>query len=142
MASHTYDDTVVLPNLKSQQPLATTTDISKAHYCAENIDTDTYDHIVICMSGGKDSIACLLHIQEMGADMTKVELWHHVVDGREGSQLMDWPFMSDYNRQLAAVFKIPLYFSWLEGGFEGEMLKVDSYKPTSQNRNTQGYTNS
>ncbi|MFL9611103.1 phosphoadenosine phosphosulfate reductase family protein [Methylobacillus sp. Pita2] len=79
------------------------------------------------MSGGKDSIASLLHLLDLGVDRSRIELWHHDVDGREGSTLMDWPFMADYNRKLAAAFNLPLYFSWLEGGFEGEMLKENAY---------------
>nr|WP_286241275.1 phosphoadenosine phosphosulfate reductase family protein [Neptuniibacter halophilus] len=96
-------------------------------FSAPDIDISAYDRIVVCMSGGKDSVACLLHLIDLGVDMSKVELWHHDVDGREGSSLMDWPFMADYNRQLAAAFELPIYFSWLEGGFEGEMLKENSY---------------
>src|SRR3546814_3829244 len=79
------------------------------------------------MAGGNDSIASLLHLVGGGADLRRVELWHHDVDGREGSTLMDWPFMADYNRKLAGAFGLPIYFSWLEGGFEGEMLKSNSY---------------
>lgn len=56
-----------------------------------------------------------------------MEFWHHDVDGREGSSLMDWGFMRDYCNQLAEVFQVPLYFSWLEGGFEGELLKDNAY---------------
>lgn len=97
------------------------------HLSAPRVDINTYDRIIVCVSGGKDSIACLLHLIEQGADLSRVELWHHDVDGREGSILMDWPFMADYNRKLAEAFGLPIYFSWLEGGFEGEMLKNDSY---------------
>ena len=58
--------------------------------------------------------------------------------GREGSSLMDWTFMADYNRQLAAAFGLPLYFSWLQGGFEGEMLKHDSYSQPHKVETPQG----
>lgn len=94
---------------------------------APSVDLGSYDRIIVCFSGGKDSIACLLHLFEQGVDRSRIELWHHDVDGREGSTLMDWPFMADYNRKFAAAFDLPIYFSWLEGGFEGEMLKHDSY---------------
>ena len=98
-----------------------------AYFSAPDIDLSIYDIIVVCISGGKDSWASLLRLIDMGADMSKIELWHHEVDGREGSALMDWPFMTDYNRKLAAAFGLPIYFSWLEGGFEGEMLKENSF---------------
>lgn len=90
------------------------------------LDIDSYDHIVICLSGGKDSIACLLYTLELTEKRSTIELWHHDVDGREGSTLMDWPFMADYIRKIAATFELPVYFSWLVGGFEGEMLKQNA----------------
>ena len=94
--------------------------------CPE-VNLSSYDRIIVCMSGGKDSIACLLRLFDMGADRSKIELWHHDVDGREGSTLMDWSFMADYVRKIGLTFNLPVYFSWLEGGFEGEMLKQDDY---------------
>lgn len=94
-------------------------------HCPE-VDLDSYDHIVVCHSGGKDSWASLLNLFDQGVDRSKIELWHHDVDGREGSHLMDWIFMADYNRKLAEALGIPLYFSWLVDGFEGEMLKNNS----------------
>jgi 3'-phosphoadenosine 5'-phosphosulfate sulfotransferase (PAPS reductase)/FAD synthetase len=98
-----------------------------AYFDAPSIDLDIYDRIVLCVSGGKDSFASLLALVEAGADMSRVELWHHDVDGHEGSKLMDWLFMRDYVRQVAEAFGLPLYFSWLEGGIEGEMLKDGAY---------------
>lgn len=86
----------------------------------------TYDKILVMMSGGKDSVACLLHILDLGVPKEKLELWHHDVDGHEGSELMDWPVTRDYCRKLAEAFDIPLYFSWKEGGFEGEMLRENA----------------
>ncbi len=82
-----------------------------------------YDHIIVAYSGGKDSNSCVLHLKEMGADMSKVELWHHLVDGREGSTLMDWPITEDYCRKFAEALSLPIFFSWKEGGFEREMLR-------------------
>lgn len=131
--SHQIDDQVVIPGLRQQMDMLggtepTANDEPKGRYfSAEEIDLSSYEAIVVCMSGGKDSIACLLHLIEQGVDMRKVELWHHDVDGREGSTLMDWTFMADYNRQLAHAFEVPLFFSWLKHGFEGEMLKENDY---------------
>jgi 3'-phosphoadenosine 5'-phosphosulfate sulfotransferase (PAPS reductase)/FAD synthetase len=84
-------------------------------------DLSTYDYIIVAFSGGKDSLACLLHLLELGVERSRIELWHHLVDGREGSTLMDWPCTEAYCRAVAAGFQIPIYFSWRKGGFEGEM---------------------
>lgn len=97
----------------------------------QNID---YDYIIVAFSGGKDSTACVLHLLEQGVDPeqiaspvryahSKIELWHHLVDGREGSTLMDWPVTEDYCRQFAKSLGLQIYFSWKEGGFEREMLR-------------------
>lgn len=125
--SHAHDDSVVIPALARQAGLFDRDSVFNSHFSAPNIDLDVYDHVIVCVSGGKDSIACLLRLKDMGVDMSKVELWHHDVDGNENSQLMDWTFMRDYNRKFAAAMGLPLYFSWLEGGFEQEMLKENSY---------------
>ncbi len=95
------------------------------HDCPD-VDLSSYDRIVVCMSGGKDSLACLLRLLDMGVDTKRVELWHHEVDGR-GEDFMDWSFISDYVRKIGEAFSMPVYFSWLEGGFLGEMLKQDDY---------------
>lgn len=84
---------------------------------------ETYDHIIVAFSGGKDSLACLLHLLELGVSKKKIELWHHDVDGREGSTLMDWACTRDYCRKVAEAFGLPIYYSWKVGGFEGEMLR-------------------
>jgi len=86
-------------------------------------DLASYDTIIVAFSGGKDSLACLLHLIECGVPREKVELWHHDVDGREGSKLMDWPCTRDYCRKVAAAFGVTIYFSWKQGGFEREMLR-------------------
>jgi hypothetical protein len=41
----------------------------------------------VAFSGGKDSVAAVLDLKERGVAMERVELWHHEVDGREGSWL-------------------------------------------------------
>ncbi len=89
----------------------------------DEIDIHSYDHYVVAFSGGKDSVACFLHLLDEGVPLHKIELWHHLVDGREGSTLMDWPVTEDYCQKFADAFGVKIYFSWKEGGFERELLK-------------------
>ena len=86
-------------------------------------DLEQYDTLVIAFSSGKDSVACLLHLLHLGVDRARIELWHHDIDGREGSRLMDWPVTRSYAQAVAAAFEVPIYFSWKQGGFEREMLR-------------------
>jgi 3'-phosphoadenosine 5'-phosphosulfate sulfotransferase (PAPS reductase)/FAD synthetase len=86
-------------------------------------DLDSYDAVVVAFSGGKDSIACVLHLLERGVPLERIELWHHDVDGREGSDLMDWPVTRPYCQAFADAMGLRLFFSWKEGGFEREMLR-------------------
>lgn len=90
------------------------------------LDFNSYDYIIVAFSGGKDSTACVLDLLERGAPKEKMLLWHHDIDGREGSKLMDWPITRDYCRKFAEHIGIPLQFSWKKGGFEREMLRSDS----------------
>jgi len=90
------------------------------------MDFNSYDYIIVAFSGGKDSTACVLHLLEQGAPKDKITLWHHEIDGREGSDLMDWPITPDYCRKFAEHLGLPIRFSWRQGGFEREMLRDDS----------------
>jgi hypothetical protein len=79
--AHLYDDAVIIPALGQQLNLLgfEPEPISLAvgtYFDAPSIDLDSYDHIIVCISG-KDSIACLLAMIEQGVDMSKVELSHH-----------------------------------------------------------------
>lgn len=91
-------------------------------------DLASYDTIVVAFSGGKDSLACLLHLLDCGVPRSKIELWHHDVDGREGSALMDWACTAAYCRAVADALGVRIYFSWLTGGFERELLRQESAK--------------
>jgi 3'-phosphoadenosine 5'-phosphosulfate sulfotransferase (PAPS reductase)/FAD synthetase len=101
-------------------------------------DLLSYDAIIVAFSGGKDSLACLLHLLEQGVPVEKIELWHHDVDGREGSSLMDWAPTRAYCRAVAAAFGVRIYFSWLSGGFEREMNRLDSSKAETVWENADG----
>lgn len=87
-------------------------------------ELDTYDRFLVMFSGGKDSLACILHLLEQGVPKEKVELWHHDIDG--GDPFMDWPVTPDYCKKIAAHLKIPIHFSYREGGFRREMLRDNS----------------
>jgi 3'-phosphoadenosine 5'-phosphosulfate sulfotransferase (PAPS reductase)/FAD synthetase len=83
----------------------------------------SYDVFLVTFSGGKDSLACLLHLFDIGVPREKIELWHQAIDGQEGSSLMDWPCTHDYVQKVGDAFGLPVYYSWREGGFEREMLR-------------------
>jgi len=91
----------------------------------EEFDVHSYDHFLVTFSGGKDSVACLLNLLELGVDRSKIFLVHHLVDGREGSNLMDWLSTESYCHAFADAFNLPLRFSWRKGGFEREMNRND-----------------
>lgn len=90
------------------------------------IDVSQYERTIIYSSGGKDSLACVLWAIENGCK--NIELWHHLVDGREGSKLMDWPITTPYCQAVADHLDLPIYFSWLEGGIEQELCKENAKK--------------
>lgn len=85
-------------------------------------DLDSYTRFIVAFSGGKDSVACLLHLLECGVDPTLIELHHHLVDGRE-STLMDWPCTEAYCEAFARAFGIKFSLSWKVGGIEREALR-------------------
>lgn len=97
-------------------------------------ELDSYDKIIIAFSGGKDSTAAFLDVwdrlRRMGYTpseiVEKIELWHHIIDGREGSKLMDWPVTESYCKAFAEAFGVPIYFSWKVGGFERELMRENA----------------
>lgn len=86
------------------------------------MEINSYDHIIVSFSGGKDSVACFLNLIESGADLNKVELWHNNVDGAYHQRhYFDWPCTEMYVRRFARAFSVPVYFSWRDGGLNREM---------------------
>jgi tRNA(Ile)-lysidine synthase TilS/MesJ len=90
------------------------------------IDFSQYDKIVVWFSGGKDSVDCVLRLFELGIKSQNIELHHHLIDGK-GDMFMDWQCTEDYCRKFAEAFGLEIFFSWKVGGFEGEMLRDNSF---------------
>jgi 3'-phosphoadenosine 5'-phosphosulfate sulfotransferase (PAPS reductase)/FAD synthetase len=86
---------------------------------------EEYDQAIVSFSGGKDSLACVLHLLEIGFPADRIELWHQAVDGRPGvaERFFDWPVTEAYCNATAKVLGIPIRYQWREHGFLGEMLK-------------------
>lgn len=80
------------------------------------------ERFVVAFSGGKDSVALVLTLLELGVPRAKMELWHHEIDGR-GPRFFDWPCTLAYCQAFADAFGLPLWRSYREGGFEREMLR-------------------
>jgi 3'-phosphoadenosine 5'-phosphosulfate sulfotransferase (PAPS reductase)/FAD synthetase len=77
-------------------------------------------------SGGKDSVACVLHLLDLGIPKERIELWHHRMDPLD-KPFMDWPVTDDYCRAFATALGLPIYFSGRVGGFEGELLRDNQF---------------
>jgi 3'-phosphoadenosine 5'-phosphosulfate sulfotransferase (PAPS reductase)/FAD synthetase len=92
---------------------------------------EQYDHIVVSFSGGKDSVACVLLLLDMGVPAERIELWHQAVDGEPGvaERFWDWPCTESYCEAFAKAFGFKLLYQWKEGGYLGELYRRD--QPTA-----------
>lgn len=90
-------------------------------------DLTDYDFILVSYSGGKDSLACILYLLELGIPKERIQLWHQDVDGGStGSPLMDWPVTKNYVVVTGEALGIKTEFQWREGGFKGELLRENA----------------
>lgn len=87
-----------------------------------------YDHVIISESGGKDSMACLFYLLDLGVPKEKIELWHQCVDGKGMDQveLMDWPVTESYIESVGKLFGINTFYQWRSGGIYNELMRKDS----------------
>ena len=77
-------------------------------YLPELLPLEEYDLIIVLLSGGKDSVACFYKLLELGVPRTKIEFWHHDIDGGHPSRHMDWRCTQNYVRALAEAEKVDL----------------------------------
>ena len=89
------------------------------------LDLGAYRRFVVAFSGGKDSLAALLHLLSLGVPSHAIELHPHDVDGH-GPTFMVWPCTPGYVRAIAEHFGIALYVSWRAGGFARELARDDA----------------
>lgn len=80
--------------------------------------------ILVTFSGGKDSVAQVLYLLELGIDKGRIELHHHDVDGH-GRNLFDWACTPSYCQAFADAFELPIVFSWRKGGIEREIRRTN-----------------
>lgn len=89
----------------------------------------SYDFYVANYSGGKDSLALILTLLELGVPPERITVAHQAVDGRphflggDAAFRMDWPVTEGYVRATAQALGLTLRWQWREGGFEREMLR-------------------
>ena len=85
--------------------------------------------IIVAFSGGKDSVAMVLHmIYELNIPKEKLQLWHHEVDGR-GNDLFDWKCTTSYCKAFAKALDLPILFSYRDGGIERYIFRTNEPKP-------------
>ena len=105
----------------------------------DQIDLASYDRFLVAFSGGKDSLACVLNLLDLGVPREKIELHHHDIDGA-GRTFMDWAVTPAYCRAVAAGLGIPIFFSWKQGGFEREMFRTEERTQPNQWESLDGTT--
>ena len=96
---------------------------------SELLPLEDYDLIIVLYSAGKDSTAVYYKLRELGVPKSKIELWHHDVDGQNPDRRMDWPVTQAYVRAFAQAEGVPLRLSWRIGGFFGEVYRLGASMP-------------
>jgi 3'-phosphoadenosine 5'-phosphosulfate sulfotransferase (PAPS reductase)/FAD synthetase len=116
----------IRPRIKGRRETAH----DKKHFLEKLPPLETYTKVVVLFSTGKDSLACLLHLLELGVPKEKIELWHHIID-KDSEKKMDHPVTVPYARAVAKALGIRLRFSWREGGFWAEVYRHGSTAPVT-----------
>lgn len=92
---------------------------------------------LMMFSGGKDSIAQVLYLLELGVPKERITLHHHDVDGG-GENLWDWPCTPSYCRAFAEAMGLKILFSHAEGGITREIYRENEGKQDVLFQATQG----
>ena len=88
---------------------------------------NTSGKILVAFSGGKDSIAMVLFLLELGISKDRIILHHHLVDGKE-NDLFDWKCTEGYCIAFAKQFGLKLLFSYRKGGIIREVMRNNECK--------------
>lgn len=90
---------------------------------------ESYDVVLALFSAGKDSVASVLNLIELGVPKEKIVLIHHDLDGGSDKRV-DWPLTKPYCKAFAEAIGIPsLRFSYREQGFFGELFRKGASHP-------------
>lgn len=119
---------VIYPRYMGRQD----TEHFRSIYLDHLLPLEEYDKIIVNFSGGKDSLACILYLYKLcGNDSnalsdlkSKLELWHHDIDGQNPMRTMDWPVTQNYVKAFADHEEIPLRVSYRKNGFFGELYRI------------------
>ncbi len=85
-------------------------------------EPDAFDRYLVMLSGGKDSLASLLHLLDLGIPKDRIEVWHQRIDG-DSAAFMDWPCSESYVALVAEHLGLPLLMQYRAGGFRGELYR-------------------
>lgn len=98
-------------------------------YLDKLLPLEEYDLIIVLFSGGKDSMACYYKLRELGVPKSKIELWHHDIDGGHPTRRMDWRCTNNYVKSFAEAEEVTLRISYRVNGFFGELYRIGASEP-------------
>jgi 3'-phosphoadenosine 5'-phosphosulfate sulfotransferase (PAPS reductase)/FAD synthetase len=83
--------------------------------------------VLVAFSGGKDSIAMVLYLLELGIDKDRIHLHHHDVDGG-AERTFDWACTKSYVKRFADEIGLKLFFSYRKGGIQRAIYRNNEPK--------------
>ena len=121
--------------IKPRYPGKYETEYDKKIFLPKLLPLEEYDLIIVLFSGGKDSVAAYLKLLELGVPKSKIQLWHHDIDGGYPERKMDWPVTQAYIRAFAEAENVKLRTSWRINGFFGELYRTGASFPVEYEDN-------